>query len=341
MVAIKSHQADQFIKDPKKSTIAYLIYGTDEGRISETAALLAKNWSAKFGEGGELIQIDEKSLAENPDLLAIEVRSVSMFGGYSVLRVALSARIKPNLIKELIDLKPQNLLIIEAGNLKPASAMRKLFEKSKNTAAIACFPDETRDIARLIDEELLANDISITPAARNMLTSSLGRDRGVSRQELIKLALYAHGKSQIDVEDIAATIGDSSQLAYDQLISFVMAGNGSAALNKLERLLSSGQTSAGLTTVLGHHLARLYKIRVLIETGRDAKEAVASLRPPVRFKQRDVMIHQAMKFKLETIKKAIHTVQETVSRARTQSDLDLTGTERMILILSQMASSRR
>ncbi len=340
MVAIKSHQADKVIKDPQKSTHAYLIYGSDEGRINETAAILAENWSAKHGDGGEIIQIDDRSIADNPDIIAIEVRSVSMFGGFSAIRLALSNRIKPDLMKELIELKPQNLLILEAGNLKPSSAMRKLFEKSKNAAALPCYPDEARDIAGLIHEELTDKGINISSAARNLLTVSLGSDRGISRQELIKLALYAHDKPQIDVQDIEAIIGDSSQLAYDQLISLIMTGQGAAALSKLDRLLASGMTNAGLTTLLGRHLARLYKLSAMIEAGRQASEAVNSLRPPVHFKQRDAMVQQVMKLKLPVLKKAIFLVQETVARTRLQSAFERMSTERMILILSKMAGGR-
>ena len=219
MVAIKSHQADKIIADPPKGTHAFLIYGTDEGRISENAVLLARSWSKKFGDGGEVVQIDDRTIADNPDIIAIEVRSVSMFGGFSVIRLKLGNRIKPDLISELIELKPQNLIILEAGNLKPSSAMRKLFEKSKLASAIPCYPDEARDIAGLIDAELIDKGISISKDARNMLSASLGSDRGISRQELIKLALYAHERQVIEQEDIEAIIGDSSQLAYDQLIT--------------------------------------------------------------------------------------------------------------------------
>ena len=341
MVAIKSHQADKIIKDlAPKGTYAFLIYGTDEGRISENASLLAKNWSKKYGDGGEVIQIDDRAIADNPDIIAIEVRSVSMFGGFSVIRLRLGNRIKPDLIGELIALQPQNLIILEAGNLKPSSAMRKLFEKSKRAAAIPCFPDEARDIAGLIQEELIDKGVKLSTPARSMLTASLGSDRGISRQELIKLALYAYGKPEIDVEDIEAIIGDSSQLAYDQLITLIMSGQGTAALNKLDRLLASGLTNAGLTTLLGRHLTRLYKLRALMESGRQASDAVNSLRPPVHFKQRDAMVQQVMKLKLPVLKKAIHLVQETVARTRLQSSFERMSTERMILILSKMSSGR-
>lgn len=341
MVAIKSHQTDRMVSDPQKNMLAYLIYGTDEGRISENAARLAKNWSAKFGENGDIIRIDERSMADNPDMLAIEIRSVSMFGGYNVVRVNLSNRIRADLVKELIDLQPQNLLILEAGNLKPSSAMRKIFDKSREAASLPCYPDEQRDISQLIDEEISSKGFKLSSAAQQLLAQSLGSDRGVSRQELIKLALYADGKEHIDLEDIQMTIGDSSQLAYDQLIALIMSGNAIQALSKFDRLLASGQTSAGFLTMLGRHLARLYKVRAMIEGGRQPANAVASLRPPVHFKQKDHFLWQVNRLNMASLKKAIHLVHETVARSRRSLNMELIGIERMILMLTRMTKNSR
>jgi len=337
MVAVKSHLADNFIKDPGPAIKAYLVFGGDEGRVNETAHLLAKNWRAKFGDGGEIIHIDERSLASNPDSLAVELGSVAMFGGLQVVRAKICPRIKPAMIKELLALKPENLLILEAGNLPASSAFRKLFEKSKDAAAIACYADEARDIIRLIDDELVDKGISITPTGRKLLSSILGGDRGVSRMELQKLALYAHDKPQIDVEDILACIGDSSQLAYDQIVSLTLSGAASEALVKLDRLLASGQNCAGLTIVLGRHLARLYKVRVIMDAGRSARDAVASLRPPVFFKQRDAITAQAARLNLKALARAIHLVQETTGANRQNASLERVKTERMIIILAHLA----
>ena len=43
-------------------------------------------------------------------------------------------------------------LIVEAGNLRPDDALRALFEKSPAAAAVACFPDEARDLDVVIRE---------------------------------------------------------------------------------------------------------------------------------------------------------------------------------------------
>ena len=204
-----------------------------------------------------------------------------------------------------------------------------------------CYADEQRDISRLIEQEITSKGFALSSLAQKYLAQSLGSDRGISRQELIKLALYAEGQKQIELDDIQATIGDSSQLAYDQLIALILSGNATQALSKLDRLLASGQSGAGLMTLLGRHLTRIYKIRAMIEAGRQARDAVASLRPPVHFKQKEALLNQANRLTLTSLKKAIHIVQETVARSRQSSELEMINIERMILILCRMTKSGR
>ena len=43
-------------------------------------------------------------------------------------------------------------IVIEAGELRPESPLRKACERAKTAVAIACYPDTERDLAQLIDE---------------------------------------------------------------------------------------------------------------------------------------------------------------------------------------------
>ena len=92
--------------------------------------------------------------------------------------------------------------MIEAGELRPKSPLRKACERAKTAVAIACYPDTERDLAKLIDDELRVSDLRVAPDARGVLTSLLGGDRQASRNELRKLALYAHGKGEITLDDV-------------------------------------------------------------------------------------------------------------------------------------------
>ena len=77
-----------------------------------------------------------------------------------------------------------------------------LCERAKNAAALPCYADSERDLERLIDGEMRAAGLTLKPDARAMLIPLLGGDRAASRNELRKLALYARGRGEIDVDDI-------------------------------------------------------------------------------------------------------------------------------------------
>lgn len=338
MVAIKTQQIDSLLKTLPAEIGAYLVFGIDEGRISETAVAIARNWSRRYGEGGEILSLDDRTLAERPETLAVELRSVPMFGGRTVIRAAAGSKTKPDHIEELLAERVPNLLVLEAGNLPATSALRKLFEKLPNAAAIACYPDEARDITRLIDEELGAAGLAVTPEARRLLAASLGGDRGVTRMELAKLALYAHGQAEIDVEDVTAAIGDSSQLAYDSLIAHVLAGETAAALTQFERLEASGQGAAGFVILLGRHLLQLCKARAQVESGRSPLDSITGLRPPVYFRTRDTMVHQVTRMNMATLQRAAQMVQEAVRQSRLNARMETLLTERLIIALARLAA---
>lgn len=115
--------------------------------------------------------------------------------------------------------------MIEAGELQPESPLRKACEQAKTAVAIGCYPDTERDLAKLIDDELRVSSLRIAPDARAVLMSLLGGDRQASRNELRKLALYAHGKGTVTLEDVMAVVADASELKLDPIVDGAFAGN--------------------------------------------------------------------------------------------------------------------
>ena len=60
--------------------------------------------------------------------------------------------------------------------------------------------------------------MQITPEAKRLLMARLGADRALSRAEIDKLVLYAHGKSTIEESDVEAAVGDAAELALDRIV---------------------------------------------------------------------------------------------------------------------------
>ena len=115
-------------------------------------------------------------------------------------------------------------IVIEAGELRPESPLRKACERAKTAVAIACYSDDAGQLGRLIDSELRVSNLSIAADARAVLMSLLGGDRQASRNELKKLALYSHGAREVTLEDVMAVVADASELKIDPIVDGAFAG---------------------------------------------------------------------------------------------------------------------
>ena len=139
MVAVKAHQAEAFLKATDRMPPAVLFYGTDAGLVSERAAMLARRLAER--EGSDVLRLDDTDLENDPARISVELQTVAMFGGRKVVRALAGRRVNANALKPLVEgSNIDGFLIVEAGNLDPDEALRTLFEKAANAAAVAAFP---------------------------------------------------------------------------------------------------------------------------------------------------------------------------------------------------------
>ncbi|MEL7047470.1 MAG: DNA polymerase III subunit delta [Pseudomonadota bacterium] len=342
MVAIKNHQAERFVGKPDPGISIILVYGTDAGLVSERARTAAKAWAAIEDPPGEILRLGDSDLDEDRDRLAVELQMIPMFGGRKVIRTTQSQRINANLLKPLIEKADlAATLIIEAGNLKPTDGLRKTCESSKHAAAIACFPDEDRDLAAVIRQDITNAGFKLSPDAEDMLVARLGADRALSRGEIEKLALYCMGRPEITVEDVEQIVGDASELAIDRIVQATAKGDASSATNELARATSAGESAQTVILALQRHFIRLHRVLHAIADGKSPQDALKSLRPPLHFKQRDSFNAQLRSWSARKADKALSTISDTAAKARRQSTIDVTHAERLIMMLAQLASPRR
>ena len=126
-----------------------------------------------------------------PARLADEARSLCLLGGRRVVRLRQASDQATAACRALLALERiEALVIIDAGELASGSSLRRLIEGARHAAAIACYRDEGRDLAAFVDRELAERHLRADADARAWLLEHVGADRGVTRAELDKLALY-------------------------------------------------------------------------------------------------------------------------------------------------------
>lgn len=330
MVAYKASGVPRFLKSPDPKCRAVLVYGPDAGLVSERVVALTDTFARRRGTEAEVIRLDDRDFAEDPARLDVELRTQPMFASAKVVRVTAGSRLDVPSLKALLAEPSDNALIVEAGNLRPDSGLRKLFEKLPDTAALPCYANED-DLAATVDAELAAAGLTIDHETKTYLMSRLGADQAMSRTEVAKLALYARGKGSITQDDIAAVVGDAAEIALENFVYAASAGDPNKALRELQRLAAAGTDRAAALSALARHFARLH---LVASREGNLDEAVRALRPPLHYKRRDAFLADCRKWGAKRLSRALPLIQETVRRSRRLPDLDGAFAERLLLTLT-------
>jgi DNA polymerase III subunit delta len=334
MVAHKSHTVASFLKAPTPGCRAVLVYGPDAGLVAERATELAQVFGRRGDGLTEIVRLDDRDLGEDPARLEVELRTVPMFASQSVVRVTAGAKLDVPSLKSLLATEFDNPLIVEAGNLKPDSGLRKLFESHKSAAALPCYGSDGA-LAALINAELAEAGLSIDRDTRDYLMTRLGADQALSRAEIVKLALYAQGSGRIDHEDIAAIVGDAAETALENFVYAASGGDAKAALSELQRLAAAGTDRSSAISALGRHFTQLHRVATGLAGGQPAGEAVRSLRPPPRPKSReDIFLAHCRKWGAGRLARTLPLIQEAVRRTRRSPELEGPFAERLVLTIT-------
>jgi DNA polymerase-3 subunit delta len=290
---IAGARVESLLRRPDPGLAAVLLFGPDEGLVRERALRLVRAVLPDPQDPFGLTELAADAVRAEPALLADEARALCLTGGHRVVRVRQAGDQQSDACRALLDLPAlAALVVVDAGDLRPSSSLRRLFEAAPNAAAIACYREEGRALAGTVHQQLAALGLRPDAEAEAFLTLHLGADRGITMSELAKLDLYvgpaadARSPRPVSVADVAAVIGDSAALGLDDLVDAVALGEAADALRTLERLLAQGQSPVGLVRALANHFARLYQAACLVEAGEPAERALEKLRPPIHMRRR-------------------------------------------------------
>jgi DNA polymerase-3 subunit delta len=341
MVQIKTADGDRFLAKPDPDLRVVLIYGNDEGRVSERAEAFARVVAGDDPLARVRIEMD--AIADDPGLLVDEANAVPMFGGTRAIsiRVAGSRRIE-NAVEAVLANPPRDaFVVIAAGDLRKSSPLVKVCEASKHAAVIRCFADEARDLDRVIDEELAAADLAIAPDARAALKSLLGGDRRMSRSEVAKLCLYAAGSGTITLDDIRAASGDVAAFDVDELIDQMTAGDAAALDRSYRRLLQDGTGDFTIAGAALRHFNFLEVARAAFDAGTPASALIQRARPPIFFKRQAAVAAAIERWPMARIARALAILDQAVVDSRLRGAMSSTVIGQALLMVAALAPARR
>jgi DNA polymerase-3 subunit delta len=340
-VEVKSHQGDRFAARPPATLVAALVYGPDQGLVRERATMLAKSVVPDLNDPFRVAEIMDGVLDSDPARLWDEAAALSMIGGRRVVRVKGAGNAQAKAFERFLDAPPGDaLIVVEAGDLAKSAALRRVFEEADNAAAIACYPDSTESLETLVLAELKQRGLAIEDAALAYAVAHLGSDRGVTRSEIEKLALYVLGEKTVTEAHIAAVLGDESELRMDETFDACGQGDYAALDTSLARLWAAGTAPIAVLRGAMSHFQRLLQVRADADGGGSLDSAMARLRPPLNYFRKTAFKNQASRWTAEQLEEALTHLYEGEALVKTTGVPAETVAARALLGVAAMTRKR-
>lgn len=284
---IAARSVDSFLRAPPADCRAVLVYGPDEGLVRERCVALARTVVDDLGDPFRVCEMTGDALVSDPGRLGDEAAALSMMGGRRVVMIRGAADNTAGVFVGFLDVPVGDALVVVAsGDLPPRSKLRKHFEASPHGAAVPCYADDSAMVDRLIDDGLRPFGVSVDPEARAYLVDHLGSDRGVTRSEIDKLALYAGRDGRLDMAGVSAVIGDNAASSLDDAVMAAVDGDASVLDIALERAGEADVAPVAVLRSAGGFFGRIRRVQDLVTDGATIQSAMQGLRPPVFFKAR-------------------------------------------------------
>jgi DNA polymerase III subunit delta len=341
LVALRGKDIDSFLVSPDPGRPIILLYGPDAGLVRERADALMASAVDDPNDPFSLVRLDGDELAAEPSRLVDEAMTVPLFGGRRAIRVRAGSRNFASGVDTLAETPIRDCrIVIEAGELRPESPLRKACERAKTAVAIGCYPDTERDLAKLIDEELKPSNLRIAQDARATLMGLLGGDRQASRNELRKLALYAHGKGEVTLDDVMAVVSDASDLKLDPIVDAAFAGNAAIVESEFAKAMVAGTYPGIIISAAQRQAAWLHKSALALSEGTPLSSVLDGGFPRLHFSRKAAVETALRNFSPPRLIGIIDQLATSALDMRKQAALAAAIAQRTLLAIAANAKRR-
>lgn len=303
-------EAARFLARPDPAVAAALLHGPDAMRTALRRQALVE---ALIGPDGaaemRLTRMPAADLRRDPAAVQDAMRAAGFFPGpRAVLVEDATETVAPALLAAVEDWCPGDAtLLVAAGELKPANALRKGFETARRAVAIAVHADPPGRAE--IEAKLAQAGLRLDRDAAGdveMLAQSL--DPGDFDQTLEKLALYMLGQAgPVSSADVAAVAPAPAEAEVDAILGHAAEGRADALAQAMRNLGGGASAATGLAIAAGRHFRTLHAAACASD-GPDA--ALARARPPVFGPRRARMAAQVRRLGRDNLEQALALVTD-------------------------------
>ena len=289
----------------KNNSNLYLLYGKNEGLKDECIKEIIKI------SKGKILNYEEKQVLEEKEIFFENTLSGSLFEDNKIIIINRASDKILVIINELIEREIDGLkIIINSGILEKKSKLRSLFEKNEKLTCIPTYPDNNETLSRIAATFFKKENISISQQNINLIINKCNGDRNNLKNEIEKISRYASSKKNLTAEEILKLVNLSENHGFSELIDNCLTKNKNKIMNILNENNFSNEDCIIILRTFLIKAKKILKLSLELEKNNDLNKTIASARPPIFWKDKEIVKTQLNKWKSDKIKKLIYQLSD-------------------------------
>jgi DNA polymerase-3 subunit delta len=162
----------------------------------------------------------------------------------------------------------------------------------------------------------------------------------VTRREIEKLALYAHGQKNVSLEDVRATLGDESEVRVEEVLDATGEGDLKRLDLALERVWADDMNAIAVVRSALGHFQKLLSAKAAADRGESIDGAMRKMWPPIHFSRTSSFKAQATRWNEDKLGEALDLLLETEALCKTTAVPGEAVLGRALFNIAAMARAR-
>ena len=265
----------------------FLFYGTNQGFKEELINEIFKK------DTDQVLNYSETQVLSNVENFYTEVLSDSFFENRKLIIIS---RCSDKILSTIEDINEKELtetkIILVSDILDKKSKLRTFFEKEKSAICVPFYEDNNQTLIKIAQNFCYQKKINISQQSLNALIERCGGDRINLKNELTKIENFLGNRKKIEHEELIKLTNLIENYSISELIDNSLAKNKKKTLNILNENNFSSEDCIIISRVYLKKLKRLLNLHSKIKNETDIENAVQSYKPPIFWKEKEIIKQQ-------------------------------------------------
>ena len=284
----------------------FLLYGSNTGLIEETLDKIIKPNFSK-----NIYLYDEKEILVSENDFKEKIFNKSFFEEDKLIIISRCTDKILNLIKDVIEKKVEDLkIVMKSDVLEKKSKLRIFFEKNAQTIIVPFYEDNHQTLLFFAQNYMRENNIKISSQNVNIIIDRSKGNRINLKNELEKIANYSFKKQTIELDEVIKLTNLAENYSISEMVDQCLSGNNKKTINILNENNPSLEDNIVIVKSFLYKLKRLKILKEIEEESNNTEKAIATYKPPIFWKDKEIVKHQLKIWSKEKIQLQIKKIND-------------------------------